>query len=92
VLTVGSFATILFGVNNITVTRMTLPENRPTRKQRFNAALSLAGLSLEQWRTEHYVVSGHHLNAVLNGEREASAELNAAIDGLIQKYLPRDAA
>ena len=71
---------------------MTLPENRPTRKQRFTAALALAGLSLWQWRTEHYLVSGNHINAVLNGEREGSAELNAAIDGLIQKYLPRDAA
>lgn len=82
---------ILSRVNNITVARMTLPDNRPTRKQRFQAALSLAGIPLWRWRTEHYAVSAHHLNAVLNGEREASAELNAAIDGVIQKYL-RDVA
>lgn len=66
---------------------MILPDASPTRKQRFDAALSLAGITNEQWRTEHYEVSWTHLNLVLSGEREASAELNAAIDATIEKYL-----
>ena len=60
---------------------------KPTRKQRFEAALKLAGLTVEEWRTEHYKVSWQHLNEVFKGERVASAELNAAIDGMIEKYL-----
>lgn len=66
---------------------MILPEANPTRKQRFEAALRLAGITIEQWRTEHYEVSWTHLNAVFAGERDASAELNAAIDATIEKYL-----
>jgi hypothetical protein len=66
---------------------MKLPDANPTRKQRFEAALRLAGLTLEEWRTEHYQVSWTHINAVFSGEREASAELNAAIDATIEKYL-----
>lgn len=66
---------------------MTLPKAKPTRKQRFEAALKLAGLTVEQWRTEHYRVSAQHLNEVWKGERDASAELNAAIDQVISKYL-----
>lgn len=68
---------------------MTLPENKPTRKQRFNAALDLAGMTSERWRTEHYVVSHQHLNEVLNGDREGGPELNAAIDSFIKRYLPQ---
>jgi hypothetical protein len=71
---------------------MTLPDNEPTRKQRFNASLALAGMTLKYWRTEVYPVSEQHINQVLNGERVASAELNAAIDAVIEKYLPADAA
>lgn len=67
---------------------VTLPDNRPTRKQRFNAALDLSGLTQAQWRSTHYEVSAQHLNEVLNGDREGGAELNAAIDTLIAKYLP----
>jgi hypothetical protein len=66
---------------------MTLPAVKPTRKQRFEAALKLAGLTVEEWRTQHYRVSAQHLNEVWKGERQASAELNAAIDAVIQKYL-----
>lgn len=68
---------------------VTLPDNEPTRKQRFNAALDLAGLTSLQWRTELFPVSAQHLNEVLNGERDGGPELNAAIDALIAKYLPR---
>lgn len=71
---------------------MRLPDKTPTRKQRFNAALDLAGLTLLQWRTEIYPVSGQHLNEVLNGERDAGAELDAAINRTINKYLPPEAA
>jgi hypothetical protein len=69
-----------------------LPDNVPTRKQRFNAALDLAGLTQEAWRTQYYSVSAQHLNEVLNGERTASAGLDAAIDEVIAKYLPDQAA
>lgn len=65
-----------------------LPETTPTRKQRFEAALKLAGLTMEEWRTRIYPVSWMHLNAVFTGERKASAELDAAIDAVINKYLP----
>jgi hypothetical protein len=71
---------------------MTLPDNEPTRKQRFEAALKLAGLTMEEWRTKHYAVSAQHLNEVFKGERAASAELNGAIDKVIQKYRPEMAA
>ncbi len=71
---------------------MTLSDAGPTRKQRFSAALALAGVTLIDWRTNHYQVSYQHLNEVLAGEREGSAALNAAIDALIQNYLPTMAA
>jgi hypothetical protein len=48
-------------------------------------------MTQEQWRTEHYRVTVHHLLEVLKGERDGSAELNAAIDALIAKYLPAEA-
>lgn len=66
---------------------MKLPDAEPTRKQRFEAALVVAGMSVEEWRTAHYPVSREHLRLVFSGEREASAELNAAIDATIEKYL-----
>jgi hypothetical protein len=40
---------------------MILPDANPTRKQRFEAALRLAGITIEQWRTDHYQVSWTHL-------------------------------
>lgn len=66
---------------------MNLPDANPTRKQRFEAALKIAGLTMEQWCTDHYGISRQHLNAVFGGEREASATLSAAIDETIEKYL-----
>ncbi len=71
---------------------MTVSRNQPTRKQRFNAALDLAGLTQAEWRDTHHAVSAQHLNEVLNGDREGGADLNAAIDGLIAKYLPQAVA
>lgn len=66
---------------------MRLPEAKPTRKQRFEAALKLAGLTVEEWRTKHYRVSWTHLDAVFSGARDGSKELNDAIDAVIAKYL-----
>lgn len=66
---------------------MSLPDANPTRKQRFNAALELAGMTIEQWRTKVHQVSRAHLYEVLSGERDAGAELDAAIDATIEKYL-----
>jgi len=71
---------------------MTLPDTTPSRKQRFQAALKLAGLTTEGWCSEHGGVTSEHLRLVLGGERTGSADLNAAIDGLIEKYLPNVAA
>jgi hypothetical protein len=71
---------------------MRLPDTEPTRKQRFEAALKLAGLTVDEWRTKHYKVSWQHLNEVWKGERTAGADLNAAIDAVIEKYLPSEAA
>lgn len=76
----------------------TVFEPAPTRKQRFEAALKLAGITAEQWRRDHYQVSAQHLNEVWKNDldpnegRIASAELNAAIDGLIEKWLGRTPA
>lgn len=66
---------------------MTVSGPGPTRKQKFFAALRLAGLTLEEWRTNHYRVSAQHLNEVFKGERTASAELNGAIDSFIARHL-----
>ena len=67
---------------------MSLPDVVPTRKQRFEAALKLAGLTVERWRTDVYPVSWTHLNAVFEGERDGSAALNGAIDDMIATHLP----
>lgn len=65
---------------------MTLPDTTPTRKQRFEAAIKLANLTQQEW-AELHDVSREHLRFVLIGERDAGAELNAAIDATIEKYL-----
>lgn len=73
---------------------MRLPDTKPTRKQTFEAALKLAGLTVEDWRTNVYRVSAQHLSEVWKYDidprmgRKPSAELNAAIDRVIAKYLP----
>lgn len=71
---------------------LTLPDNRPSRKQRFEAALKLAGLTQKEWCASVYQVSENHLIEVFKGERVPSRDLESAIDYTIQKYLPRDAA
>lgn len=66
---------------------MTVPNTEPTRKQRFNAALVLAGLTWERFCETEYDVTPSHLQKVLNGERTPSAELDQAIDAFISKHL-----
>lgn len=70
----------------------TLPDNEPTRKQRFDAALRLGGLTQKEWSTAHYDVDQSYLHRVLTGEVPGGAELNAAIDATIEKYLGRTPA
>lgn len=65
-----------------------MPQSGPTRKQRFNAALQLAGITLRDWCAERGVTA-QHVNYVLNGDRTPGAELNAAIDATIDKWLGR---
>lgn len=69
---------------------MTVSTPEPTRKQRFNASLDLAGWTLQYWRTEVFPVSAQHINEVLNGDREGGPELNAAIDSLIARFFAVD--
>ena len=64
-----------------------LPDTVPTRKQRFDAALKLAGLTLNGFCDINHVSRGH-LRAVFAGERDASARVNDAIDTLIEHYFP----
>jgi hypothetical protein len=63
---------------------------RPTRKQRFKAALALAGLKAQEWATEHNVTA-QHLNMVLNEDRESATLVNE-VDAFIEQYLPAHAA
>jgi hypothetical protein len=65
---------------------MTLPDSSPTRKQRFEAALKLAGITLRDWSND-FGVDGTHVGRVLSGERTGGAELNAAIDETIERHL-----
>lgn len=53
------------------------------RKKAFRIAVINAGTSVSEWAREN-AVSRTHLYAVLDGERQASDELNAKIDGLIE--------
>jgi hypothetical protein len=71
---------------------MTLSTPEPTRKQRFNAALQLAGMTQREWLAANHAVGVDHLYRVLMGERTGAPELEAAIDGFIAKYLPDVAA
>lgn len=71
---------------------MKLPTAKPSRKQRFEAALKLAGMTLDQWCVEYHEVSRHHLNECFRGNREFGPELNASIDRFIGTYLKDNAA
>lgn len=65
--------------------RRIMPSQRTTRKNRFKAALALAGKTAEQFARDNNV-SPTQLHYIVAGERE-SAEVNAAIDALIEKHL-----
>ena len=58
---------------------------KPTRKQRFHAALKLAGMTQRGWADDRGI-SEQHLILVLAGERE-SAPLTAAIDAFSTEQL-----
>lgn len=65
---------------------MKLTQQAPTRKQRFDAALKLAGMTLEQWCSDKGV-SRQHLNEGFKGNREFGQELDASIDQFIAAHL-----
>lgn len=69
---------------------MTVVKAKHTRKQRFDAALALAGLTLQAWASEAGV-SRQHLFQVLTGERE-SRSLTERVDAFVAKHLPGVAA
>lgn len=58
---------------------------KPTRKQRFQAALKLAGMTQRQW-AERREITEQHLIYVVAGTRE-SATLIADIDAFITEQL-----
>lgn len=61
-----------------------------TRKQRFQIALVMAGMSARQWCRDYYEVSHQHLSACLAEKREMNPDLKAAIDRFIDKYVGPD--
>ena len=65
---------------------MKLKRQPPTRKQRFEAALKLAGMSWESW-CEANGVTQQHIRLGFRGERVMSAEFNATIDAFIADHL-----
>lgn len=76
--------------NGIQSDRRTLARQRKVRKQRFAAALALAGLRQSDFADRNDVDPGH-LSKVLNGDRE-SASLTEKVDAFIAKYLPSSEA
>lgn len=57
----------------------------PTRKQRFRAALALAGLTQEQF-AEQQGVTAHHFSQYMTGKRE-SGRLDELVDEFIARHL-----
>jgi hypothetical protein len=68
------------------VVNMVTP-NRPGRKERFKAALALAGVKAQDWCDEQDVTP-QHLARVLDDERE-SHRLVEAVDAFIAKHLTK---
>jgi hypothetical protein len=60
----------------------------PGRKERFKAALALAGMKAQDW-CEQNDVTPQHLTRVLTAERESN-RLNEAVDAFIAKHLTAD--
>lgn len=61
-------------------------KQRRQRKQRFQAALALTGMTQAGFADKHDIDPGH-LSKVLSGER-VSGKLVSKIDAFIAKYLP----
>lgn len=72
-------------------TGLRVQANSARRKQQFAAALKLAGLTVDQWATNHNITR-QHLFYVFRGERKPSAELDAAISTFIAQHLRESAA
>lgn len=60
-------------------------KQRRQRKQRFQAALALAGMTQADFADKHEVDPGH-LSKVLGGERQ-SKKLSAKVEAFIAKHL-----
>jgi len=60
----------------------------PGRKERFKAALALAGVKAQDWCDENDVTP-QHLARVLDNERD-SHRLTEAVDAFIAKHLTAD--
>lgn len=69
------------------MTDVTLPDNEPSRKQQFHAALDLAGLTLKQWCETVYKTDPAYVYRILTGREPGGAEINAALDATIAKYV-----
>lgn len=67
-----------------------MPNDKPSRKQMFRAALAITGLTATQWAQKQGITLGH-LSQVLTGERE-SASLTAKVDSFIDKNLISNSA
>jgi hypothetical protein len=65
---------------------MKVTQPTPTRKQRFDAALKLAGMTLDQWCADQKVTR-QHLNEGFKGNRDFGADLDARIDQFISTHL-----
>lgn len=76
--------------NGIQPDRRTLARQVKARKQRFAAALALAGITQAEFADRNEVNPGH-LSKVVNGERD-SLRLLAKVDAFIAKQLGEETA
>lgn len=65
---------------------MRVQAKSPSRKKQFEAALKLAGLTVDQWATDHNITR-QHLWYVFRGDRKPSAALDTAISSFIESQL-----
>jgi len=69
---------------------MTISQDGPTRKEKFEAALRLAGgWTYADWSKNLFPVSRVHLRCVLMGERAGNELLNQTIDRFIADQFAR---
>jgi hypothetical protein len=67
-----------------------MPKAKTSRKQLFQAARALAGITAAQW-ADHEDITPEHLSLVLNGKRE-SARLVEKVDAFIREHLDKHIA